>query len=196
MEQESPGLLRQLYWDLKSRNTRFQYWQALLIDVPGRFGRKLRWRIYRKFFGKAGKYATIHMDVRIRNIGNLFLGENVHIGEKNIIQAAGGVELGDNTILGPGVMIWSANHKFEAVDVPIINQGFEYKKVVIGNNVWIGANAFIMPGAVIGDGCIISAGSVVGGKTIAPFKILAGNPARVIGTRENKTPENNQPQDS
>ena len=49
---------------------------------------------------------------------------------------------------------------------------------------WIGANAFIMPGANLGEGTIVSAGSVVGGKAVPPYKILAGNPARVIGSRE------------
>jgi len=189
MDQARPGLIRQLYWELKSRNTRFLYWQKLLMDVPGRFGQMLRWKIYKKHFGKVGKYATIHVDVRIRNIQYLKMGDNCHLGESNMLQAAGGIEMGDNVLLGPGVKIWTANHVFDDVDRPIIQQGFEYKKVEIGNNVWIGANAFIMPGAVIGEGCIISAGSVIGGKTIPPYKILAGNPARVIGTREPKTPE-------
>jgi len=187
------GLLKQLYWDLKHRNGRFQYFQALLIDVPGKFGQSLRWKIYRGYFGKVGEKGVIHQDVRIRNIQNLFVGENVFLGESNVIQAAGGVELGDNVLLGPGVKIWSANHKFDDPEKPIAEQGYEFKKVTIGSNVWIGANAFVMPGAVIGEGCIISAGSVVGGKTIPPYKILAGNPARVIGSREglknvNETP--------
>ena len=53
---------------------------------------------------------------------------------------------------------------------------------VIGNDVWIGQNAVILPGAQIGDGAIIGASSVVGG-TVAPYTIVAGNPARLLRKR-------------
>ncbi|NBB98673.1 MAG: antibiotic acetyltransferase, partial [Alphaproteobacteria bacterium] len=53
---------------------------------------------------------------------------------------------------------------------------------VIGHDVWIGQGARILPGACIGDGVIIGAGAVVGG-TVAPYTVVAGNPARGISTR-------------
>lgn len=53
---------------------------------------------------------------------------------------------------------------------------------VIGNDVWIGQNAVILPGVSIGDGAIIGANSVVG-SNIAPYTIVAGNPAKVIRKR-------------
>ena len=53
---------------------------------------------------------------------------------------------------------------------------------VIGNDVWIGQNAVILPGVNIGDGAIIGANSVVGSK-VAPYTIVAGNPAKVIRKR-------------
>ena len=53
---------------------------------------------------------------------------------------------------------------------------------VIGNDVWIGQNTVILPGVHIGDGAIIGAGSVVG-SDVAPYTIVAGNPARVLRRR-------------
>lgn len=53
---------------------------------------------------------------------------------------------------------------------------------VIGNDVWIGQNAVILPGVNIGDGAIIGANSVIG-SNIAPYTIVAGNPAKVIRKR-------------
>lgn len=53
---------------------------------------------------------------------------------------------------------------------------------VIGNDVWIGHGALILPGAQIGDGAILGAGSVVAGR-VAPYTIVAGNPARPIRPR-------------
>lgn len=53
---------------------------------------------------------------------------------------------------------------------------------VIGNDVWIGQNAVILPGVHIGDGAIIGANSVVG-SDVAPYTIVAGNPAKVLRKR-------------
>ncbi len=53
---------------------------------------------------------------------------------------------------------------------------------VIGNDVWIGQNAVILPGVRIGDGAIIGASSVVG-SDVAPYMIVAGNPARPLRKR-------------
>jgi virginiamycin A acetyltransferase len=53
---------------------------------------------------------------------------------------------------------------------------------VVGNDVWIGQNATILPGVHIGDGAMIGANSVVG-SDVAPYSIVAGNPARQIRKR-------------
>ena len=53
---------------------------------------------------------------------------------------------------------------------------------VIGSDVWIGQNAVILPGVHIGDGAIIGANSVVG-SDVAPYTIVAGNPARELRKR-------------
>ena len=53
---------------------------------------------------------------------------------------------------------------------------------VIGNDVWIGQNVTILPGVHIGDGAIIGANSVVA-SDVAPYTIVAGNPAKLIRKR-------------
>lgn len=53
---------------------------------------------------------------------------------------------------------------------------------VIGHDVWIGQGARILPGACIGDGAIVGAGAVVGG-SVAPYTVVAGNPARLVSER-------------
>ena len=55
--------------------------------------------------------------------------------------------------------------------------------VVIGSDVWIGANAVITPGVRIGDGAVVGAGAVVT-KDVAPYTIVGGVPAKVIGNRK------------
>ncbi|MDB6169024.1 MAG: transferase hexapeptide repeat containing protein [Verrucomicrobia bacterium] len=55
--------------------------------------------------------------------------------------------------------------------------------LVVGDDVWIGANAIVTPRCrTLGTGCVVGAGSIVT-KDVAPFAIVAGNPARQIGER-------------
>ena len=53
------------------------------------------------------------------------------------------------------------------------------RPITIGNNVWIGCRAIILKGVTIGEGAVVAAGAVVT-KDVAPFMLVAGNPARVI----------------
>lgn len=58
----------------------------------------------------------------------------------------------------------------------------EYKKTVIGNDVWIGSGCFIKGGVTIGDGAVIGMGSVVT-HDVPPYEVWAGNPAKLIKKR-------------
>ena len=68
------------------------------------------------------------------------------------------------------------------MDAPSVSDMPFKGNTVIGNDVWIGQNAVILPGVKIEDGAIIGANSVVGTK-VAPYTIVAGNPAKVIRKR-------------
>ena len=181
--------LKLFYWAIRKKSGRYQLLQAFVKDIPGLYGREIRNRLYKKHFGSCGTDVVIHMDARIRNIDKLHMGDRARIGECVMIQAGGVIEVGEDVLIGPGAKIWSANHKFEDLHTPIQDQDFECKKVTIGNGCWIGANAFIMPGVTLGEGCIVSAGAIVGAKEYPAYKIIAGNPARVIGARTEITPE-------
>ena len=58
-------------------------------------------------------------------------------------------------------------------------------KVIIGNDVWIGECAYVMPGVTIGDGAIVGAHAVVT-HDVAPYTVVAGVPAKVIGNQTEK----------
>ena len=177
-------LLKLLKWDLQVKESRFHYYFWLVRNLPGQFGMDIRSRFLKGYLHSVGLNLSVHEGVRVRNIDRLVCGDNVVIGVNNFLQAAGWIILGNCVLLGPDVKIWSSNHVYKDPEIPVIKQGYEEKKVIIGNNVWIGGNCFIMPGTEIGDGCIVSAGSVVGRKVIPPNSILAGNPARKIGNRK------------
>lgn len=162
---------------------RFHYLNAVLTRFPGQVGVHLRRIFITKYFNHAGNQITIHEGVRFRGIHNLNVGNNVHIGVDNFLQASGGIEIQDGVMLGPGVKIWSVNHVYDDISRPILEQGYIEAKVTIGKGSWIAANVFIMPGVIIPEGCVVSAGSVVNIKNYPPYSILSGNPCRVIGRR-------------
>lgn len=176
-------ILKLFFWAMKDRTGRMQLMYEWARNLPGNYGFALRARILRPHFGDVGERVRIHVGARVRNIHTLYLGEYVTLGVDSFVQAAGGVTIGDYSLLAPGVKVWSTNHVFADPDKLIRQQGAEYKAVVIGRDCWIGSDAFIMPGTELGDGCIVSAGSVVGAKKYPDYSILMGNPARVIGNR-------------
>lgn len=112
----------------------------------------------------------------------LTLGENVFVGRGTYLGAYQPIHIGDNTLVGARSYIISANHRFDRRDIPIREQGFYGAPVTIGSDVWIGAHVVVLPGVTIGDGAIIGAGSVVN-KSVPPFQIWAGVPARYIKDR-------------
>ena len=132
-----------------------------------------------------GKYAIIECTGVLRNVGSsLKIGNNVGINHYCFIGVRGDIEIGDNVIFGPRVNIFSENHNFDKIDVPIKHQGVTKGKTTIGSDVWIGANVSIMSGVNVGDGCVIAAGSVVT-KDIPPYSVIGGVPAKVLKTRKN-----------
>ena len=182
-------ILKSIYRSVKAPEGRLAILYSLVRETPGPYGFLMRKRVMQRHFGAAGEGLRIHEGARFRNPHKTRIGDRVTIGVNNFLQAGGGITIGDDTVLAPDVKIWSANHIFADPHRPVREQGYQYREVKIGGNVWIGSNAFIMPGTELGDGCIVSAGSVVGAKNYPPFSILAGNPARLIGSRLKKDGE-------
>ena len=90
------------------------------------------------------------------------------------VQGRGGIVIGDNLRMGPGVGLISSNHELDDYDL-----GTAGPPIRIGSNVWIGMNAVVLPGVSIGDNVVIGAGSVVRAD-IPADSIAAGNPCRVL----------------
>ena len=107
---------------------------------------------------------------------NLTLGRGVFLNMGCRFQDAGGISIGDGTLIGHGSTLTTLNH---AVD-PDRRADMVPAPVVLGRKVWLAASVTVVPGVTIGDGAIVGAGAVVT-KDVAPNTIVAGVPARVIG---------------
>lgn len=130
------------------------------------------------------KKVMIECTGSLSNIGiGLIIGNNTGIGSNSFLGCAGGIEIGNDTIIGNYVTFHSENHNFGEKDIPIRLQGVSRKGIKIGNNCWIGAKVTILDGTVLGNGCIVAAGAVLNGKNYPSNSIIAGIPARIVKNR-------------
>lgn len=127
-----------------------------------------------------GKRVAVFGDFTVINPRKVSIGNNCAINHDVFILGSSGIEIGDNVVLSARCMIIDAGldtsnfantHERKYIDAP----------VAIGSGVWVGAGAIILPGVTIGEKSIVGAGSVVT-RDVPPRSIVAGNPARVIGT--------------
>lgn len=93
-----------------------------------------------------------------------------------------GIEIGDNFVCAPNVVLSASNYVYEEVGVHIEDQGTTSKGIRIGNNVWIGAGSVVLDGTVLGDNCIVVAGSLVN-RRFPDNAIIQGNPAKILMKR-------------
>jgi len=120
----------------------------------------------------------------LRKLGDgLIIGNNVGIAQNCFIQVRGQVNIGNNIIFGPGVSIYSENHKFSDLDKYINEQGETRQGVKIEDGVWIGSSATILDGVTLGNNSIVAAGSIVN-KDVPPYTIVGGIPAKIIKYRK------------
>ncbi|MDE5832502.1 MAG: acyltransferase [Desulfovibrio sp.] len=172
--------------------------------IPTPLGMAARLALWRWFFANCGA-ARFGSGLTISGMGNISLGNGCRIGRLAFLTANSGkmilgdnvsvspcahlsadngyIEVGAKTAIGPGVVIRAANHAFDRLDAPIMDQGHTPGQVIIGEDVWIGANCVITPDTRVGKGAVVGAGAVVT-RNVAPFSIVAGVPAREIGMRK------------
>jgi len=161
-----------------ARNEATVWFRAFLESVPGEIGCFLRRRLY-GFSGAPGSRVLDH--VKIHFPERLVLGRNAGISAYSQLNAAGGITIGDNVLIGPGAKLWSQNHRFVSSD-PIINQGYDRAPIMVERDAWLAAGVIVLPGVVIAEGTVVAAGAVVT-KSTEPFSIVGGVPAKQIGTR-------------
>lgn len=120
------------------------------------------------------------------------IGDNSDLGSHCLVQ--GNVEIGKDVMMAPDVKVFTRNHRFDRLDIPMNQQGEVSYKTIIGDDVWIGSNAVILPGRKIGHHSIVGAGSIVT-KDVPDYAIVVGNPARIIRYR-NENAGHTQPHDT
>ena len=133
---------------------------------------------------RLGPRVEIEHDVflKLEAGARLGVGDFTFIGRGVEIDVAQSVTIGAHTLIAPRVFITDHTHNAARAQ-RLDEQGNRVAPVTIGSDAWIGAGAILLAGVTIGDGAIVGAGAVVT-HDVAPYAIVAGVPARVIGERQ------------
>lgn len=156
-------------------------------------------------FAEIGKNVIIERNALVFHPENIYIGDDVYIGHYAVLKgyyknkmvigsgtwigqlcffhSAGGLIIGNNVGIGPGVKIITSAHKGDIMEKPVLHSAIEFKKVIIEDDSDIGVGAIILPGVTIGKGAVIGAGSIVT-KDVSPYTVVAGNPAKIIKRRD------------
>jgi maltose O-acetyltransferase len=173
-------------WQRIARNAALALYYGIAIRLPDRgpfsgLSLALRRGLCRAFLEECGEHVNIAANVHLGDGSDIRIGDRSGLGRGSHVY--GGLTLGEEVMVGPEVAFLAVDHLFERLDVPIGHQGYgDLVPPRIGDGAWIGLRATILPGRVVGRGAIVGAGAVVT-RDVAPFTIVGGNPASVIGKR-------------
>ncbi len=172
------------------RGVRFEYLGRI------RFGRWLKAGDFVRFSGlgtggltlgdnvSIGAFSQVIVATSLTEPGALIrLGNRVGVGEFAYLGGGGGLQIDDDCIIGQYFSCHPENHLYPDPSTPIRLQGVTRRGIHIGAGCWIGSKVTVLDGVCIGEGCVVAAGAVVN-RSVPAFSIVAGVPARVIGTRQ------------
>ncbi|HZU39099.1 MAG TPA: sugar O-acetyltransferase [Gemmataceae bacterium] len=136
----------------------------------------VRRRILMELFGKGGDSVWMQPPFYCDYGSNILLGQRVFFNFNCVVLDVCRVTIGNFTLFGPAVQIYTATHPMNAE----LRRHQEFARPIkIGSDVWVGGGAILCPGVHIGSRSVIGAGSVVT-RDIPEAVFAAGNPCRVI----------------
>lgn len=129
-----------------------------------------------------GNYTIMRGSGRVEELGKgIKIGDDFGCGDFCFFGSAGGIEIGNDVIMGQSVRFHAQSHNYEGKDL-IRCQGVTSKGIKIGNNCWIGSGVVFLDGITIGNGCVIGANTVVT-KSFPDNCVIVGNPGKVLKKR-------------
>lgn len=149
---------------------------SLFRLAGGRIGWPVRRGLLMIFGAEVDRQAYIYSRCKIFAPWMLTVGRAC-IGPKTEIYNKAKVTIGNDTVVSQGAFLCTASHDISSLMLPLTTA-----EIRLGDNVWVAANAFIGPGVTIGNGAVVGATSSVF-KSVDPYMVVGGNPARPIHSR-------------
>ena len=148
--------------------------------------KRIRMLLLRPLFGGYGINLIFDPD-GYYSYENIYVGDNVSLGNKPVLMAAlSEIHIGNNVMFGPEVVIIGGGHNSTVVgkcmkDVHEKTTNDDLG-VIIEDDIWVGSRAVILRGVTVGRGSIIASGAIVT-KSVPPYAVVGGNPAKIIKFR-------------
>lgn len=120
---------------------------------------------------------TIMMHTEVWAPAKLTLGCGAIVGRHVLLDARGGIAIGDDVNISSYCRLQTAKHEINSRDFVD-----SYAPIVVDRKAWLGTGATVLGGVTIGEGAIVAAGAVVT-KDVDPYQVVGGVPARPIGER-------------
>lgn len=180
----SPGqsdLMPYPIWEYIARGL-WQLVQRTLWVIAWRRVYVLRAGLLRLFGCRTSWKVGLAASCRIERPWDVTLREFCSIGPRVHLYNLGAISIGKRTIISQDAYLCAGTHDYTDPRYPLLRQ-----PIRIGDDAWVCAGAFIGPGVTIGDGAVVGARAVVT-RDVAPWTVVAGNPAREIKKRELRTP--------
>jgi len=135
------------------------------------------------YFGdnvKIGDHSLVTCTSHLSKYGKgLKIGNNSAVGRFTEFGAAGGIEIGNDVIMGAYISMHSENHNYSDPSRLIREQGVTSIGIKIGDNVWVGAKVTFLDGCIVGNNSVVAAGAVVNGQ-YPDNSIIGGVPAKIL----------------
>jgi putative colanic acid biosynthesis acetyltransferase WcaF len=151
--------------------------QATLWKIAGSRVYFLRPALLRIFGAEMPFRCLIRGSVHIYFPWLMKIGNDVAISHGVVFYNLGGTTIGHRTVISHDAYLCGGTHDYTKKTYPLVR-----RPIIIEDDVWIGAGAFIGPGVRIGQGAVVGARAVVF-RDVPPWKVVAGNPARIIKDR-------------
>lgn len=126
---------------------------------------------------KIGKGSSVWRNTEVLGMDSLVIGEDSVVGWHCLLDARGGLTIGDHVTIASYVLLIAGGHDLEAPEFWAVGG-----PVKIGNYAWICSRALLSFGADIGEGAVVTGQAVVA-KRVEPYKIVGGSPAKPMGER-------------
>lgn len=156
-------------------------WQDLRLRLLADLGHVPSHTVRNYFYRRSGlvlpRTSSIHWRAEFYAPERIVVGERCTIGDSAFLDGRSGLTIGDCVNLGSHVTIYTRQHDVDSPDFAEVGA-----PVAIGDHAWVASHAIVLPGVTIGEGAVVAAGAVVT-KHVAPFAMVAGNPARFVRER-------------
>lgn len=144
-----------------------------------------RWRLFwlRRFGARLHGLPFVHSRARVTVPWHLEMHHRACLGDGAHAYSLGPIEIGEGATVAQEAYLCTGTHDFSRPELPL-----QTAKIAIGAHAFVGARAFVLPGINVGERAVVGACAVVT-RDVPPGAVVAGNPARPLGSRRARTAE-------